>query len=290
MSECASNPPTSSAGITLIELAGVLVVIGLIIGGILVGHELVTAARLRLTISQMEEYNAAVNGFRAKYGGLPGDLNRSAAMAFGLFALNGDSTGVDGANGDGDGLIESFAVCNSGLPGPRDSALASAEALVFWRQLSDARLIDGSFGISDEGAIDPDTGCTAGDVVNVGLTLPAARLGGGNFIAVYFVSKDTVTSLGDANYFEINRIAEIAGGRYRGAALTIAPRDAYYVDAKIDDGYPNSGGVVARGKPLSVLNRDPDASSAGCVTGLMSVDGYRSDSPTPACGVRIRMR
>ncbi len=47
-------------GFTLIELSIVLVIIGLIIGGVLVGKDLIKAAEIRATISQINKYNHAV--------------------------------------------------------------------------------------------------------------------------------------------------------------------------------------------------------------------------------------
>jgi prepilin-type N-terminal cleavage/methylation domain-containing protein len=59
-----SPPPDEStrkaaltAGFTLIELSIVLVIIGLIVGGVLVGQDLVKAAGVRATISQIEKFN-----------------------------------------------------------------------------------------------------------------------------------------------------------------------------------------------------------------------------------------
>jgi hypothetical protein len=52
----------------------VLVIIGLIVGGILVGPEMIAAAAVRAQISQIEKYHTAVHTFQSKYGGLPGDL------------------------------------------------------------------------------------------------------------------------------------------------------------------------------------------------------------------------
>jgi hypothetical protein len=45
----------------------VLVIIGLLVGGVLVGQNLIAAAGLRATISQIEKYNTAANTFRGKY-------------------------------------------------------------------------------------------------------------------------------------------------------------------------------------------------------------------------------
>src|SRR5271163_852919 len=70
---------------TLIELSIVLVIIGLIVGGVLVGQDLIKAAEIRATVAQVEKYNAAVNTFRTKYNGIPGDIVNTQAAAFGLF-------------------------------------------------------------------------------------------------------------------------------------------------------------------------------------------------------------
>jgi prepilin-type N-terminal cleavage/methylation domain-containing protein len=77
-------PSTAQRGFTLIELSIVLVIIGLIIGGVLVGQDLIRAAGVRATISQIEQYNTAVNTFMEKYGYLPGDIKDPDASNFGL--------------------------------------------------------------------------------------------------------------------------------------------------------------------------------------------------------------
>jgi prepilin-type N-terminal cleavage/methylation domain-containing protein len=47
-------------GFTLIELSIVLVIIGLIVGVILVGPDLIEAATIRSQISQIDKYNTPV--------------------------------------------------------------------------------------------------------------------------------------------------------------------------------------------------------------------------------------
>src|SRR4051812_37452108 len=49
----------SRSGFTLIELSIVLVIIGLVAGGVLVGREMIYAARIRATISQVEQFQTA---------------------------------------------------------------------------------------------------------------------------------------------------------------------------------------------------------------------------------------
>ena len=62
------------SGFTLVELSIVLVIIGLIIGGILKGQELIGNAQIKNVASQAQSYQAATAAFRDKYGALPGDL------------------------------------------------------------------------------------------------------------------------------------------------------------------------------------------------------------------------
>lgn len=85
-----------TSGFTLIELSIVLVIIGLVIGGILVGQDLIKAAELRATISQKEKFDSAVNTFRNKFGGKPGDLSN-----FVYFSGQLTTGGMTGANGRG---------------------------------------------------------------------------------------------------------------------------------------------------------------------------------------------
>ncbi|MEM0326942.1 MAG: prepilin-type N-terminal cleavage/methylation domain-containing protein [Desulfurococcaceae archaeon] len=69
--------PTSysaiSRGFTLVELAIVLVIIGIILGGILKGQELIFNAKVKRLQSQVKEMMAAVYTYYDKYGYLPGD-------------------------------------------------------------------------------------------------------------------------------------------------------------------------------------------------------------------------
>ena len=90
-----------NAGFTLIELSIVLVIIGLVVGSVLVGQDLIKAAQVRATISQIEKYNTTANTFYGKVGSLPGDLNSVTATQFGF-----NPRGSFGGEGDANGLIE----------------------------------------------------------------------------------------------------------------------------------------------------------------------------------------
>ena len=60
-------------GFTLVELAIVLVIIGLLIGGILAAQSMIQTARLQAQIRQINEFDIAVSNFVTKYNSIPGD-------------------------------------------------------------------------------------------------------------------------------------------------------------------------------------------------------------------------
>lgn len=62
-------------GFTLVEIAIVMVIIGLLIGGILKGQEMIQNAKVKRVVKQADEMRAAVMTFYDKYGQLPGDEN-----------------------------------------------------------------------------------------------------------------------------------------------------------------------------------------------------------------------
>ncbi len=62
-------------GFTLVEMAIVVVIVGLIITGIMIGRNLVEGSKVTMFIKQVEQFDTAINNFRTKYGALPGDLS-----------------------------------------------------------------------------------------------------------------------------------------------------------------------------------------------------------------------
>ena len=66
-------------GFTLIEIAIVLVIIGLLLGGVLKGQELITSARVRNLISQQDGVKAAFFGFQDRFRAFPGDYSGATA-------------------------------------------------------------------------------------------------------------------------------------------------------------------------------------------------------------------
>jgi prepilin-type N-terminal cleavage/methylation domain-containing protein len=239
------------SGFTLIELSIVLVIIGLIVGGVLVGQDMIKAAQVRATVGQVEKYNAAANTFLTKYNGLPGDI--AGAANFGL-AATGAGTGV--GLGNGNKLIE--ASCN-GTVGNQ----AGGETLLFWTHLSQANLIAEKV----TNAIDLTYACPAATAIDASV-LPLAKLGGSNYFGV--------TSAAGFNYFLIgvSGTTVVTTGAYS-AAKKLTPLDAFSIDSKFDDGLAASGIVRA-----VVPGADPATVDAGVATAAPPAAGdcYVNDS------------
>jgi len=103
------NARNTQRGFTLVEIAIVLMIIGLLIGGVLRGQELITSARVRNMVDQKVAIQAAIIAFQDRFKMLPGDLGATQVVIVGGGALvaqtPGDglvTVGMVGANINGD--------------------------------------------------------------------------------------------------------------------------------------------------------------------------------------------
>src|SRR5688572_24121359 len=123
-------------GFTLVELAIVMVIIGLLIGGILKGQELIVNARMASLATQIKATSTAVYTFRDTYKNLPGDMtnvgNRLPDCTGTCVAAGGNSNGIIGAT-----------VTNWSR---NDQSVWNTEPTQFWINLSRADLIAGISG------------------------------------------------------------------------------------------------------------------------------------------------
>ncbi len=277
-------------GFSLIELAIVLVIIGLLVGGVLVGKDLIGGAALRRQTSQLAKYNAAVNAFRDKYSGLPGDLLATTATGFGMTTRTGAA-----GHGDGNKLLEG---CSAG------STTAGCENMLFWADLSFAKMIEGSYSGTDANvalaANDTSSGTMMADFIDrlnpisqayaAVVTSPtnnflpkadASGGGGGAYMTVY--------SDGNYNYYAITKVVSTTAAGVYTLADALTPNQALTIDTKIDDGVPLAGGVRAIGGagPLDVA-AVPGA--AACVSNAASNPYNVSDANGVADSVLCQLK
>jgi prepilin-type N-terminal cleavage/methylation domain-containing protein len=110
-------------GFTLVEVALVLVIIGLALGSVLKGQELINAARVRNLSIQLDGVKLAYLGFQDRYHAYPGDLPTPSANKL----ITGSPGGCTGGTACGNGQIE------------------PDEIFVVWAQLSKSGFITGAF-------------------------------------------------------------------------------------------------------------------------------------------------
>ena len=134
------------AGFTMVELSMVLVVIAFVMGGILVGQNLIRASHLQSVATDVGRYTQAVSDFHDKYLALPGDFAGATALwgtaTSGACPTATVNVGVDAntatCNGNGDGRITVQGADNNSTGGEYEQFLA-------WRHLYNAGMIDGKY-------------------------------------------------------------------------------------------------------------------------------------------------
>ncbi len=88
------NDAVGVSGFTLVELSIVLVIIGLIIGGVLTGQQIIQNARITNALNAIQAYQSQFQTYAQNYGALPGD-DSSAVLRFPYV------TGLTNGNGNG---------------------------------------------------------------------------------------------------------------------------------------------------------------------------------------------
>jgi len=244
-------------GFTIIEIAIVLVVIGLIVGAVVVGQSMIRTAQLEAVINEQDRYKKAVQVFKEKYMYLPGDMP-TATNFWGTDSNCPNTASTTTAhtatcNGNGDGRIGNpyGTNYNGGCVGvAADSTWY--ENYRAWQQLADAGFIAGSYtGVT--GGANSFTGL-------VGINVPISQLSGGGW-QLYFALTTNINNANCANAFQglAGHMLQIGGALSStnpyGPILT--PSEAFGIDSKIDDGLPGYGNVqsgTASGFPNCVTS------------------------------------
>ncbi len=257
---------TETGGFTLIELAIVLVIIGLLTGGVLLGSDMIRSAELQTVTTDISKYQSAAGKFQDQYYALPGDFSDAENIwgqaAAGTCAST-PSVGQETCDGNGNSRIED-------VPNP---AADSNEVFRFWQHLSAAGMLtEGYDGVAGAGgslhAIPADN-------------VPSSSVGNGGLTALWIGTLGG----GDATRFQGDYYNTLIFGGQTAAAQTnapiLSPQEAFNIDEKIDDGRPGLGKVVSNFNGNCTDAADGTTASAEAAA-------YEADREDVLCALYLR--
>lgn len=218
--------PRKQAGFTLIEIAIVLVIIGLLLGGVLKGQELINSAKVKNFATDFRNIPLFIYGYQDKYKGLPGDHHTVTTSISGstLATTPTASAGTNCTNPSGG----STCTGNGVIDGVWTSTTATEETRLFWQHVRLAGLAAGPTTPSD-----PAYTPTNADGGVIGIESGAAATGGA-YIQNGSVSGATVTAFSPVTYFSPTYLVCSSGilGKY-----------AKQLDTTLDDGETATGAL-----------------------------------------------
>jgi prepilin-type N-terminal cleavage/methylation domain-containing protein len=152
--------PRRQSGFTLIEIAIVLVIIGLLLGGILKGQELINSARVKNLAGDFRNVPVFIYGYQDKFKALPGDDPAAVAHL--------GATAEQATASEGDGIIA----------GNYDSDADTDESYLFWQHVRLAGLASGSTTV---GASDYEPLNAVGGRIGIQSAKPFTSMGSGTW-------------------------------------------------------------------------------------------------------------
>lgn len=115
-------------GFTLVEIAIVLVIIGLLLGGVLKGQELINSAKVKNFSTDFRNIPLFIYGYQDKYKALPGDDSSADKH------LTGATKATTPSSSQGNGVID----------GAWNTTTATDESYLFWQHVRLAGFASGS--------------------------------------------------------------------------------------------------------------------------------------------------
>ncbi|MRR50498.1 MAG: prepilin-type N-terminal cleavage/methylation domain-containing protein [Rhodocyclaceae bacterium] len=213
------------SGFTLVEIAIVLVIIGLLLGGVLKGQELINSAKVKNFAQDFRNIPLFIYGYQDKYRALPGDDSGVNGLAAGRFGTSGTTCTPDAASqcAKGNGVIDGVWTATS----------VTDESYTFWQHIRLAGFAAGPTSTSDAeyrpknadgGVIGIESGSAAtGGAYISGLT-PTYLVCSTGILGKY--AKQLDTTMDDGN---------TATGSMRAVSLTHARGSAALATSAVDD-------------------------------------------------------
>lgn len=221
--------PSTQRGFTLVEIAIVLVIIGLLLGGVLKGQELINSAKAKSLVNDFRTISTAIYAYQDRFRFMPGD-DPAAGQHVG-----GATASTPGSDARGNGRIG----------GAWNSGTATDEAFLVWQHLRMANLLTGTSDTSDTSATsnyyprNADngrigiTGAVPISVPSTSATSPSSAsvpMTGAFFICSDGISArlarqvDSTMDDGATNTGNVRAMAQVSGaGAASGTAIEITP-------------------------------------------------------------------
>ncbi len=234
---------SSQRGFTLIEMSIVLVIIGLIIGGILKGQEIIESSRQKNVITQIDAVRASVNTFADKYNALPGDYGLAATRI---------NAGLSG--GDDSGIIGSAAAS------PLAAAVGNpSENVNFFNHLAAAELLAGT-----------TVGGTTGGFGD-GRALPSVAIPGAGMTMLYTNHNFITNNARQTHWLRVHK-NPTAAIENTAATNAFTGKTLFQIDLKVDDG--NGGNGSARAQTGAAAGCMDAAGVYAVLNGTQICSGY----------------
>lgn len=255
----------------------VLTIISLLIGGVLIGRDMLRNAQLQSVISDVERYKTAILNFKEKYKELPGDLPNAETFwgtdPGGCPSAANTTTKVTTCNGNGDSFIGEAG----GTPITISTTNIAYEGYRAWQHLANAGFINSLYN-----------GAISNRISNVyadpGINMPESKLKGDGFLVFY--AKPVISGAGikyyTSDYGHIMVFGAPSGTSLIPYGAAITPAESLALDQKTDDGNPALGNILSYNPNL--------AANANCATSATtSLAAYKTSATGPQCSLIFRL-
>jgi prepilin-type N-terminal cleavage/methylation domain-containing protein len=235
---------SSKRGFTLIEMSVVVILIALIVGGIIMARSLIRNAEIRSVLSDVEQIQSAIYGFKQKYDYLPGDFPRAesywGADSACPIAVTNLVQKTATCNGNGDGRLDTVG-WDGGGANPTASTFQQ-EPFRLWQHLANASLFRGTYTGVHGAAAKSRYGRVG---INVPKSLKVKELGYAimNFDGVQPAGGGLSDYWFDDRYYNVLFVGreDNVNSQYEPVLPFLSSIEAYGVDIKRDDGQPGTG-------------------------------------------------
>lgn len=196
------------SGFTLVEIAIVLVIIGLLLGGVLKGQELINSAKVKNFANDFRNVPLFIYGYQDKYRAIPGDDGAAATH------VTGATTATTPSGTVGNGVIN----------GNWNSTTATDESYLFWQHVRLAGFAAGPTSPADATYIPKNA---EGGIIGI-------ESGLNGFVGA---------TAADASAIPPVAATPALGGSYVVCSAGILGKFAKQLDTTMDDGVANTGSM-----------------------------------------------